>query len=154
MLCVPIQKTLSYDNYKIYCKNFAVNAILNYYGEEALKYYIDYDVVCNLDETLPVSEAELCALIGNLIENAVECCKNITGKNCFCYSLRRKKRRNGKISLYRWCIFCICSFVWIAFSIHRCKRQSSFSCFLVYCADMHTKSITHIISCDFSASPT
>ena len=77
------EQTLSYDNYKIYCKNFAVNAILNYYGEEALKYYIDYDVVCNLDETLPVSEAELCALIGNLIENAVECCKNITDKKCF-----------------------------------------------------------------------
>ena len=77
------EHTLYCDNYKTYCKNFAVNAVLNYYGEEALRYHIDYDVICNLDETLPVNEAELCALIGNLIENAVECCKNITDKKCF-----------------------------------------------------------------------
>ncbi len=62
------EHTLYCDNYKTYCKNFAVNAVLNYYGEEALRYHIDYDVICNLDETLPVNEAELCALIRSVCE--------------------------------------------------------------------------------------
>lgn len=56
----------------------AVNAVLTYYAEEARKQKIDFDVTCPLPEQLPAHEPEICALLGNLLENAIDSCKELT----------------------------------------------------------------------------
>lgn len=71
------EQKLPADIHRVFCQNFAVNCILAYYAEEARKYKIDYRINCDFPEQLPVSEPELCALLGNLLENAVEACKDV-----------------------------------------------------------------------------
>ena len=72
------EKILPADTQKTFCANFAVNAVFTYYAEEARKNNIDFNVNCPLPELLPVHEPELCALLGNLLENAVDACKELT----------------------------------------------------------------------------
>lgn len=57
--------------------NFALNAVCAYYAEEAWNSKIDFDVSLDFPEHLPVSEPEACALLGNLLENAVEACRDM-----------------------------------------------------------------------------
>ena len=66
------------DTKRTFCVNFAVNAVLTYYAEEAKKQEIDFEVICPLPERLPVHEPEVCALLGNLLENAIDACKELT----------------------------------------------------------------------------
>lgn len=66
------------DTRKTFCTNFAVNAVFTYYAEEARKNEIDFDVDCPLPEHLPTHEPEICALLGNLLENAIDACKDLT----------------------------------------------------------------------------
>ena len=68
-------RTLPADIRRTFTKNFALNAVCLSYGEEARKYEIDYDVELDFPEHLPISEPELCALLGNLLENAVDACR-------------------------------------------------------------------------------
>lgn len=68
------EKTLPADTRKTFCANFAANAILTYYAEKAAPHKIDFDVCCPLPENLPINEPEICALLGNLLENAVDAC--------------------------------------------------------------------------------
>lgn len=63
------------DICRTFTKNFALNAVCTSYGEEARKYGIDYDVELGFPEHLPISEPEICALLGNLLENAVDACR-------------------------------------------------------------------------------
>lgn len=74
------ENMLPADTRKTFCANFAVNAVFTYYAEETRKNKIDLDINCPLPESLPVPEPELCALLGNLLENAVEACKELTKK--------------------------------------------------------------------------
>ena len=66
------------DTRKTFCANFSVNAVFTYYAEEARKNEIDFDVDCPLPEHLPTHEPEICALLGNLLENAIDACKDLT----------------------------------------------------------------------------
>jgi len=66
------------DTRKTFCINFAVNAVFTYYAEEVRKKEIDFDINCPMPETLPVNEPEICALLGNLLENAVDACTEWT----------------------------------------------------------------------------
>ena len=57
----------------IYCKNSAVNAILNHYAVQAkqkgIAVRLDID---DVGEQGMLSDAELCTMLGNLLENAIE----------------------------------------------------------------------------------
>ena len=59
----------------IYCKNSAVNAILNHYAVQAkqkgIAVRLDID---DVGEQGMLSDAELCTMLGNLLENAVDAC--------------------------------------------------------------------------------
>lgn len=77
------ENTLPADTRKTFCANFAVNAVFTYYAEEARKNKIDFDVNCPLPECMPVQEPEVCALLGNLLENAIDACKEFTKSTPF-----------------------------------------------------------------------
>lgn len=68
-------KSLPADIRRTFTKNFALNAVCTSYAGEARKYEIDYDVELDFPEHLPVNEPEVCALLGNLLENAVDACR-------------------------------------------------------------------------------
>lgn len=70
-------KTLPKDTERSYCKNCAADLVIRYYAEEARKDGTDFICRADLPETLPLDEPELCALMGNLLENAVEACRGI-----------------------------------------------------------------------------
>ena len=71
------EKKLPPDIRRTFTKNFALNAVCTRYAEEARKYGIDYDVELDMPEKLPLNEPEVCALLGNLLENAVDACKEV-----------------------------------------------------------------------------
>ena len=70
-------KKLPKDTDKSYCKNNAADIVIRYYAEEARKSKTDFVCRANLPETLPMDEPEFCALLGNLLANAVESCREI-----------------------------------------------------------------------------
>lgn len=71
------EEKLPPDIPRAFTKNFALNAVCTHYAEEARKWEIDYDVALDMPEQLPVNEPELCAMLGNLLENAVEACREV-----------------------------------------------------------------------------
>ena len=65
------------DIRRTFTQNFALNAVCTHFAEEARKYGIAYDVILDMPERLPISEPEVCALLGNLLENAVDACREV-----------------------------------------------------------------------------
>lgn len=71
------ERELPPDIRRTFTKNFALNVVCTHFAEEARKYEIDYDVELDMPERLPVNEPEICALLGNLLENAVDACREV-----------------------------------------------------------------------------
>lgn len=71
------QRQLPADVRRVFCRNAALNVVCTYYAEEARKLGVDYAVTLDFPDRLPVSEPEVCALLGNLLENAVEACAEV-----------------------------------------------------------------------------
>jgi sensor histidine kinase regulating citrate/malate metabolism len=62
---------------KMYCKNYIVNAVVNHYLfslEESIKLDVKLDIP---EDTGVITSADLCVIMGNLLENAVEACRII-----------------------------------------------------------------------------
>ena len=60
-----------------YCENMAVNALLNYYMEQAKEAKTRFTLEVNMPSQLPVDDVDMCALIGNILENAIIACMDI-----------------------------------------------------------------------------
>ncbi|MCR4720427.1 MAG: ATP-binding protein [Lachnospiraceae bacterium] len=60
-----------------YCENTAVNALLNYYMEQFKKAKTHFTLEADMPEKLPVTDVEMCAVIGNILENAMLACLEI-----------------------------------------------------------------------------
>lgn len=71
------EKKLPPDIRRTFTKNFSLNVVCTHYAEEARKYEIDYDAELDMPEKLPINEPEVCALLGNLLENAVDACREV-----------------------------------------------------------------------------
>ena len=61
----------------IYCQNHATNAVLGYFHQQAQRYNITMDIFVQLPETIAIPETTISVVLGNLLENAVDACKNI-----------------------------------------------------------------------------
>ncbi|MBO4762052.1 MAG: sensor histidine kinase [Lachnospiraceae bacterium] len=60
-----------------YCENMAVNALLNYYMDQAKAAKIRFTLEINMPLQLPVPDVDMCAVIGNILENAMLACMEI-----------------------------------------------------------------------------
>ena len=60
-----------------YCDNTALNALLNYYGEAARQYKIRLRIIADLPASLPLSDVDLCNIVGNIFDNAITACLDI-----------------------------------------------------------------------------
>ena len=57
-----------------YCGHPALNAVLNYYAENARQARIRLKINVDLPEKLPLTDVELCSIVGNLFDNAITAC--------------------------------------------------------------------------------
>ena len=60
-----------------YCDHAALNALLNYYAEAAHQHEIRLRVIAVLPATLPISDVDLCNIVGNILDNAITACLDI-----------------------------------------------------------------------------
>lgn len=58
-----------------YCENQAVNAVLAHYGEIAENAGTMLEIHVRMGKNTPIPEPEFCVLLGNLLENAVDACR-------------------------------------------------------------------------------
>lgn len=77
------EKKMPIDTFRTFAKNFSINAVCTYYSEEARKYGIDWDIKMDIPERIPMNEPEICALLGNLLENAVDACREVQDSTPF-----------------------------------------------------------------------
>ncbi len=70
------RRTLPQDTGLHYCANIAADTVIRYYAGEAQQQGAEFAARTQLPEKLPVSEPDLCALLGNLLENALEACRS------------------------------------------------------------------------------
>ena len=59
-----------------YCQNNAVNALLNFYTRDAKQLNVDLNLSADLPEQLSVTDIDLCSMLGNIMENAMNAAKN------------------------------------------------------------------------------
>ena len=73
-----------------YCDHNAVNVLANHYHHLATQNHIDFELRCDLDGAVSVPDADLCGILGNLLENAMEACLRIeTGRRFIRVSIVR-----------------------------------------------------------------
>lgn len=77
MLLFPAQSV------RFYCDSVAVNALLCYYDEKAETEGIPLSLDISLNYTPPLSDTELCIILGNLVENAIEACQRMKSQERF-----------------------------------------------------------------------
>ena len=70
--------TLPSEQPFVYCGHYETNVLLNYFVQQAQQHHITVDVLVQLPETIRLSGATLAVLLSNLLENAVDACKEIT----------------------------------------------------------------------------
>ncbi len=78
-----LEQDLDHVNQLIETGNVNLDAILNSKISLAQKNGIAIDYQAKCPETLAVSDIDLCALIGNLLDNAVESCEKLTAEKPF-----------------------------------------------------------------------
>lgn len=67
-----IQKEAPENKLRHYCSNAVFNALLSSYAERCEKLKIEFKIDLEVPEQLGVSNYEICIVLGNLLENAVE----------------------------------------------------------------------------------
>ena len=61
----------------VYCKNNSVNALLNYLNASAKESGTRIDLIIDLPDYLSVTDVDLCGILGNILENAIEGCLTV-----------------------------------------------------------------------------
>ncbi len=62
------------QQHKSFCTNTAADALLSYYYNASKKHGIDMTIRLTLPDNLPLTNVEICTLLGNLLENALDAC--------------------------------------------------------------------------------
>lgn len=78
-------QALSADTDVRYCENTVADMTVRYYAQLARAQGIDFRAKANLPEDLPLPGPELCVLLGNLLENALDSCKKHPGEASYIY---------------------------------------------------------------------
>lgn len=72
-----VENQLSEYEMQSYCSNSVINALISSYAERCAKLDIKFDVDLAMPELLTVPNYEMCIILGNLLENAVEACEKL-----------------------------------------------------------------------------
>jgi two-component system sensor histidine kinase AgrC len=77
-----------------YCENETVNLILSSYACKAKEAKIHLTIDAKLPEAVTFSDTELCSLLSNALENAIQACKNVANINKRLIRLRLYAKNN------------------------------------------------------------
>lgn len=80
-------------NYQIWTGNRMLDMILNQKEKEAEKQKIQMQINTEVFSTLPFTDREIISLFGNLLDNALEACEQIKGKERWIWIKIKKKNR-------------------------------------------------------------
>lgn len=67
----------------MYCDDSTINAFLSYFHNLAEQAGVAITLSVALSDTLPLPRTDLCIILGNLLENAVEACRRMKSENRF-----------------------------------------------------------------------
>jgi sensor histidine kinase regulating citrate/malate metabolism len=65
------------DQLPVFCQHSIANSIIGYYYLRAKEYGISFESQCNICGQTPISDSDLCIVLGNALENAVYACRQI-----------------------------------------------------------------------------
>ena len=65
------------DQLPVFCENAVANSIIGYYYLRAKESGIHYEIMCRIDNTVVVRDSDLCILLGNALENAIDACRKM-----------------------------------------------------------------------------
>lgn len=74
-------KSLPTDSLVRFCENTAANAVLLHFAQQAKDNCINYFVKVNIPNDIFVLDTDISVIFGNLIENALESCRNESGND-------------------------------------------------------------------------
>lgn len=89
-----INNMLEQSHYALSSGNTAIDCIVTNKLNEARKYEIPVEYTLHLPSELPLNDVEICSLIGNLLNNAIEHCKNIEPSTKRCIQINMKPFNN------------------------------------------------------------
>ncbi|QIB68792.1 GHKL domain-containing protein [Aminipila butyrica] len=69
-----VEEKLSWYEPQSFCQNHVINALIADYAERCQKMDIQFDIRLNIPKTLGIPDYDLCIILGNLLENAVNAC--------------------------------------------------------------------------------
>lgn len=72
-----VEEKLSGYELQNFCSNHVINALVADYAERCQKLDIRFDVSLNMPEALGIPDYDLCIILGNLLENAVNACEKL-----------------------------------------------------------------------------
>ncbi len=61
----------------VFCENVVANSILGYYALKAKACGIPFHCVCAIPKRISVKDSDLCVVLGNALENALEACEKL-----------------------------------------------------------------------------
>lgn len=70
-----VEKGLSEYELQSYCANSVLNALIASFADRCAKLDIRFDVKLDIPEPLSAADYDMCIILGNLLENAVEACE-------------------------------------------------------------------------------
>lgn len=74
------ERGLPLDTPVSYSENHTINVILGHYIALAKQEQIQVEVDLSLCEIAKIADSDLCVLLGNLMENAIEACRTVSGE--------------------------------------------------------------------------
>ena len=63
------------------CENFTADSIIKYYFSIAISKNIDFKTNLNIPENININSIDLCVVLGNCLENAIEACDKLEDHN-------------------------------------------------------------------------
>lgn len=81
------------DQLPVFCDNVVANSIIGYYYMRAKEQGISFESRCNITRQLAMSDSDLCIVLGNALENAVEACKQMDSSEMRFVSIEAGKLR-------------------------------------------------------------
>lgn len=58
----------------VFCENVVANSILGYYSLKAKQSNIPFHCACSIQRQISINDSDLCVVLGNALENAIEAC--------------------------------------------------------------------------------
>lgn len=63
------------------CQNFTADSIIKYYMSIAINKEIEFKTKLNIPEDIHINSLDLCVVLGNCLENAIEACEKVSPDN-------------------------------------------------------------------------